>query len=203
MKKVLKVLTAAMLAAVVAASAATCAFAAEENKINENEQRVLTELKGKVNMGGVQKPLKAQWLTVAEKSFTEIDMTKDQADKVIAKIQELKTYLESLNKKTIDEMTDAEVDKAVGIGKEAAQIVGITLTYDKSSRVAGYTIAGSNASQTYASQTSKATQTGDVVKVTGLDVPGVAPVAGVAVLAVAAAGIYVISTSKKKETVGA
>jgi hypothetical protein len=198
MKKVLKVLTAAMLAAVVAASAATCAFAAEENKINENEQRVLTELKGKVNMGGVQKPLKAQWLTVAEKSFTEIDMTKDQADKVIAKIQELKTYLESLNKKTIDEMTDAEVDKAVGIGKEAAQIVGITLTYDKSSRLAGYTIAGSNASQT-----SKATQTGDVVKVTGLDVPGVAPVAGVAVLAVAAAGIYVISTSKKKETVGA
>lgn len=202
MKKVLKVLTAAMLAAVVAASAATCAFAAEENKINENEQRVLTELKGTVNMGGVQKPLKAQWLSEAEHCFTQIDMTKDQADKIIEKINELKAYLEGLNKKSIAEMTDAEVDKAVAIGKEAAQIVGVTLTYDKSGKLAGYTVPGSGAT----SQTSKAgttTTTGNEIKVTGLDVPGVAPVAGVAVLAVAAAGIYVISTSKKKETVGA
>ena len=199
MKKVLKVLTAAMLAAVVAASAATtCAFAAEENKLNEYENKVLTKLKGEtVNMGGIQKPLKAQWLTEAEKCFNEIDMTEAQSKDVIAKIDELKKYLEGLNRKSIDELEGSEYETALSKAKDIAKLVGVTLTFNKVSKEVSYVVDKPNQSSV------KVDPGTGVIKTTGLDVPGVAPVAGVAVLAVAAAGIYVIAASKKKDTVGA
>ena len=201
MKKVLKVLSAAFLAAVVAASAATVAFAAEENKINDAEQKVLTRLKTEtVNMAGTQKPLKAQWINQAEDCFTKVDMTDAQAETAIKKIEELKAYLESLNKASIADMTDEEIAKAESIANEAAGVVGAKLSFAKGPNTVSYTLQGSDKKD----ESSKAAPAGDnPIKTTGLDVPGVAAVAGVAVLAVSAAGIYVISTSKKKETVGA
>ena len=200
MKKVLKVLSAAMLAAVVAVGATTSAFAAaEENKINAAEQKVLDALGGTVNMNGTQKTNKVQWINQANDCFTKVDMTDDQATQVIAKIDELKKYLEGLKKSSIDEMTDAEVEGAVKIANEAAGIVKAKLTFDRKAKTVSYVLEGNKKDES-----SKATPAGDnPIKTTGLDVPGVTAVAGIAVLAVSAAGIYVISTSKKKETVDA
>lgn len=198
MKKVLKVLSAAMLAAVVAVGATTSAFAAEVTIINDAEQKVLNKLKTEtVNMNGTQKPLKAQWVNQAEDCFKRVDMTDAQAETAIKKIDELKAYLEGLKKSTIAEMTADEIAKAESIANEAAGVVGAKLSFTKGPNTVSYTLPSSS------SEASKATPVGDnPIKTTGLDVPGVSAVAGVAVLAVSAAGIYVISASKKRETVG-
>ncbi len=199
MKKVLKVLTAALLTAVVAVGASSSVFAAEDaNKINDAENKVLAELKTTVDMNGTQKPLKDQWVNLAEKYFTEIDMTEDQATKVIEKINELKAYLTGLKKSTIDEMTDDEIAGALKIANEAAGIADCTLSFDRKTKVVSYSKKGDTSKDS-----SKTTPVDNPIKTTGLDVPGVTAVAGAAILAVSAAGIYVISTSKKKETVGA
>ena len=137
------------------------------------------------------------WQERNDKFFNNIY---SQAETAIKKIEELKAYLESLNKAFIADMTDEEIAKAVDLANEAAGVVGAKLSFAKGSNTVSYTLQGSDKKD----ESSKAAPAGDnPIKTTGLDVPGVAAVAGVAVLAVSAAGIYVISTSKKKETVGA
>ena len=69
MKKVLKVLSAAMLSAVVAVSAAATVSAAG---INAAEQKVLDALNQTATMAGVEKSLPAEYKTQAENYFNTI-----------------------------------------------------------------------------------------------------------------------------------
>ena len=75
MKKVLKVLSAAMLSAVVAVSAAASVSAAG---VNAAEQRILDELHTTANMAGVQKSLPAEYITQAENYFIRLRTTSIQ-----------------------------------------------------------------------------------------------------------------------------
>jgi hypothetical protein len=197
MKKVLKVLSAAMLSAVVAVGASATAFAA--TGLNAAEERVLAELHTTVEMGGIQKALPDQYINQAEQWFVkEVDMTEAQADEVIAKINAVKAYLTSVGKAKFSTFTDAEIDEAVRLSNEASGVIGVKLTYNKVTRVV--TAVGPNGEKAV---DVKVDGKSDVVKTTGFGVPGVTTVAGVGVLIVTAAGIYLIRTSKKKETVDA
>ncbi len=201
MKKVLKVLSAAMLSAVVAVGASASAFAANTTGINDAEQKVLNELHTTVEMGGVQKSLPAQYINQAEQYFVkEIEMTDAQADQVIAKINAVKAYLTSVGKAKFSDFTDAEKDKAVALANEASGVVNVTLSYNKITKVVTVVTKDEKGGKKVADVTTDGKN--DAVKTTGFGVPGVVAVAGVGVLVVSAAGIYLIRTSKK-ETVDA
>ena len=201
MKKVLKALSAAMLSAVVAVGASASAFAANTTGINDAEQKVLNELHTTVEMGGVQKSLPAQYINQAEQYFVkEIEMTDAQADQVIAKINAVKAYLTSVGKAKFSDFTDAEKDKAVALANEASGVVNVTLSYNKITKVVTVVTKDEKGGKKVADVTTDGKN--DAVKTTGFGVPGVVAVAGVGVLVVSAAGIYLIRTSKK-ETVDA
>ena len=201
MKKVLKVLSVAMLSAVVAVGASASAFAANTTGINDAEQKVLNELHTTVEMGGVQKSLPAQYINQAEQYFVkEIEMTDAQADQVIAKINAVKAYLTSVGKAKFSDFTDAEKDKAVALANEASGVVNVTLSYNKITKVVTVVTKDEKGGKKVADVTTDGKN--DAVKTTGFGVPGVVAVAGVGVLVVSAAGIYLIRTSKK-ETVDA
>ena len=197
MKKVLKVLSAAMLSAVVAVGASASAFAANTTGINDAEQKVLNELHTTVEMGGVQKSLPAQYINQAEQYFVkEIEMTDAQADQVIAKINAVKAYLTSVGKAKFSDFTDAEKDKAVALANEASGVVNVTLSYNKITKVVTVVTKDEKGGKKVADVTTDGKN--DAVKTTGFGVPGVVAVAGVGVLVVSAAGIYLIRTSKKE-----
>ena len=80
MKKVLKVLSATMLSAVVAAGAVASVSAASD--VNDNEQAILDELGTSVDLGGNETYLPDQYINQAENYFLEddVDLTEDEAD---------------------------------------------------------------------------------------------------------------------------
>ena len=201
MKKVLKVLSAAMLSAVVAVGASASVFAASTTGLNAAEEKVLAELHTTVEMGGIQKSLPVQYINQAEQYFIkEVDMTDAQADEVIAKINAVKAYLTSVGKAKFSDFTDAEKDKAVALANEASGVVNVTLSYNKITKVVTVVTKDEKGGKKVADVTTDGKN--DAVKTTGFGVPGVVAVAGVGVLVVSAAGIYLIRTSKK-ETVDA
>ncbi len=203
MKKVLKVLSAAMLSAVVAVGASASVFAASTTGLNAAEEKVLAELHTTVEMGGIQKSLPVQYINQAEQYFIkEVDMTDAQADEVIAKINAVKAYLTSVGKSKFSDFTDAEIDKAVSLCNEASGVVDCTLTYNKVTRVVSVVTKGTDGKSSTTVADVRVDGKDGVVKTTGFDVPGVVAVAGVGILLVSAAGVYLIRTSKK-ETVDA
>lgn len=217
MKNVLKVLSAAMLSAVVAVGASASVFAA--TGVNAAEQRVLDELHTTVTMAGEEKSLPVRYINQAENYFTnECDMTEAQADEIIKDIEDVKAYLTSTGKANYNSLSDDEINQMVTLAKKAAAVVDCTIEYNKSNRVVSVVTKNSdntgsntgsnsgNSGSTSGSKTvvsSSTTGKDDTIKTTGFGVPGITAVASVGILAVSAAGIYLISTSKKKETVDA
>ena len=213
MKKVLKVLSATMLSAVVAAGAVASVSAASD--VNDNEQAILDELGTSVDLGGNETYLPDQYINQAENYFLEddVDLTEDEADEVIEKIGAVKEYLEGTGVGSYAELSDDQIDKAVALSNEAAGVVGLILSYDKSTRTVDViragsedegagksTNGGSNARSSAGQKVASVSTDGsnNTVKTTGFDIPGVSVIAGVGVLFVTAAGVYLIRTSKKE-----
>ena len=109
----MKKISAIIVALLIVAISAVTAFAAG---INDNEQKVLDELKTSVEMQGVEMNWPAAYVNQAENYFNTIDMTSDQAEQIIAVIRSGKTQLESTGAKNIAECT-AEQKKAKDGGK--------------------------------------------------------------------------------------
>lgn len=213
MKKVLKVLSATMLSAVVAAGAVASVSAASD--VNDNEQAILDELGTSVDLGGNETYLPDQYINQAENYFLEddVDLTEDEADEVIEKIGAVKEYLEGTGVGSYAELSDDQIDEAVALSNEAAGVVGLRLSYDKSTRTVDVirigsdaegagnsTNGGSNARSSAGQKVASVSTDGsnNTVKTTGFDIPGVSVIAGVGVLFVTAAGVYLIRTSKKE-----
>ena len=98
----MKKISAIIVALLIVAISAVTAFAAG---INDNEQKVLDELKTSVEMQGVEMNWPAAYVNQAENYFNTIDMTSDQAEQIIAVIRSGKTQLESTGAKNIAECT--------------------------------------------------------------------------------------------------
>lgn len=214
MKKVLKVLSATMLSAVVAAGAVASVSAASD--VNDNEQAILDELETSVDLGGNETFIPDQYYNQAENYFLEddVDLTEDEADEVIEKIGAVKDYLENAGVSSFGELSDDQIDELVALANDAAGVVGLTLSYDKSGKTVDVVKPSDSSSGTKtdsktpsASRTSTGDQkvasvstsgTDNTIKTTGFGVPGVSVIAGVGVLFVTAAGVYLIRTSKKE-----
>lgn len=212
MKKVLKVLSATMLSAVVAAGAVASVSAASD--VNDNEQAILDELETSVDLGGNETYLPEQYVNQTENYFLEddVDLTEEEADEVIEKIGAVKDYLENAGVESFVGLSDDQIDKVVALSNEAAGVVGLKLSYDKTTREVTVIKPSDSSSGTKTdSKTPSRSSTGDqkvasvstsgtdnTIKTTGFGVPGVSVIAGVGVLFVTAAGVYLIRTSKKE-----
>lgn len=205
MKKVLKVLSAAMLTAAFAASAVTVASAAG---LNADEQRVMAELNTTVVMAGVEKSLPDSYKNQAENYLNQddVDLTAAEADDVIAKVEATKDYIESTGVASISEMSDAEFNQLSALVKDAAEAGGAEVTVSRDTDPAHPAEIAITKKGNTDTKPGDNTKPGDSktpvddnpIKTTGFDVPSVTAVAGVGVLMVAAAGIYLMKTSKKE-----
>ena len=217
MKKVLKVLSSAMLVAAVAASAATVASAAG---LNSDEQRVMDELNTSVNMAGVETFLTDSYKNQVENYLLQddVDLTAEQADNVIAKVEETKSFIEGTGVAHFDEMSADQFNQFAGLVKDAAAagLAEVTVTrtigaFQHPADVAlvnkggnGGNNGGNNGGANGANGANggnggfKTPIDNNPIKTTGFDVPSVTAVAGVGILMVSAAGIYLFKTSKKE-----
>ena len=124
----MKKLSAIVVAILLVAVSAVSAFAAG---INDNEQKVLTELKTNVKMQGTDMYWPDSFVNQAENYFNTIDMTDEQADQIIAVIKSGKTQLEATGAKNIaDCTTEQKKELFTTLGKVMAPVGG-TATHVK------------------------------------------------------------------------
>lgn len=116
-----------IVALLVAAVSAVTAFAAG---INENERKVLDELKTSVEMQGVEMNWPAAYVNQAENYFNTIDMTSDQAEQIIAVIRSGKTQLESTGAKNIAECTAEQKKELMSSLTKVMEPVNGTASFD-------------------------------------------------------------------------
>lgn len=203
MKRMLKVLSVGLLSAIVAVSASSVAFAAG---INEAEQKILDELHTTVTMNGVEKTLPADYINQAENYFNTVDITEEEANQVIAGIDDAKSYLESTGASNFKSLTSEQVDTFVSKCQSAVAPVNLTLSYTKSNNnvsivdSTGSTVFTATVSSVTGGGTTGGSTSNDPIKTTGagFNIPGVMVVAGVGILLVSAAGIYLFKSSKKE-----
>ena len=197
MKKISKVLSSALLATAVAVTATVGASAAG---INAAEQKILDELHTTVSLNGVTKSIPASYINQAENYFNTVDITDEQATQVVAGIEDSKAYIESTGVAHMKDLSSDQIDTLVGKVNAALSPVSLTLQYTKSTGAVSIVDASGNV---VFSTTAAAVSGGssNPIKTTGADfsVPGVVAVAGVGVLLVSAAGVYLFKTSKKSE----
>ncbi|MBU5461627.1 LPXTG cell wall anchor domain-containing protein [Lachnoclostridium sp. MSJ-17] len=124
----MKKLSAIFVALLLVAVSAVSAFAAG---INDNEQKVLDELKTSVKMQGTEMYLPEAYVNQAENFFNTIDMTEDQADKVLSAIKSGKTQLEATGAKNIADCTTAQKKELMTTLKNVMAPLNGTASYDK------------------------------------------------------------------------
>ena len=124
----MKKLSAIFVALLLVAVSAVSAFAAG---INDNEQKVLDELKTSVKMQGTEMYLPEAYVNQAENFFNTIDMTEDQADKVLSVIKSGKTQLEATGAKNIADCTTAQKKELMTTVRNVMAPVNGTASYDK------------------------------------------------------------------------
>lgn len=200
MRKVVKSFATVALSAVVAVSATAAVSAAG---INAAEQSILDELNTTIVMNGVEKRVQPQYVNQAENYFNTIEVTDEQAEQIIAKIDEIKTFLQGTSATKIAELTSEEADTVAELAQEALSVINLTLQYNKSTGAVSIV----DADGTVVFSATVAAISGDAdnpIKVTGsgFNIPGIAAVGGVGIVLVSAAGIYLIKTGRNKEKIG-
>ena len=123
----MKKISAIIVALLIVAISAVTAFAAG---INDNEQKVLDELKTSVEMQGVEMNWPAAYVNQAENYFNTIDMTSDQAEQIIAVIRSGKTQLESTGAKNIAECTAEQKKELMSSLTKVMEPVDGTASFD-------------------------------------------------------------------------
>ncbi len=198
MKNPLKIISTGLFVALVAVSVSSSVFAAG---INAAEQSILDELKTSVTMCGVEKTLPVSYINQAENYFNTIEITDEQATQIIAGIEDAKSYLESTGSKDFKSLTIEQVDTFVSKCQSAVSVINLTLSFEKST--GSVSVTDSNGNSVFSGKTSSFTggSAGDnPIKPTGafFNIPGIITVAGVGVLLVSAAGVYLVKKSKKE-----
>ncbi|MER2080258.1 MAG: LPXTG cell wall anchor domain-containing protein [Ruminococcus sp.] len=124
MKKVVSIFAALLLVAISVVSA----FAAD---VNANEKKVLDELKTSVKMQGTDMYLPDAFVNQAENYFNTIDMTAEQADKILEVIKFGKSQLEATGAKNIADCTTAQKKELMATLVKVMAPVNGTASYDK------------------------------------------------------------------------
>ena len=196
MNKVLKVISAGLLSAVVAVSAAASVSAAG---VSADEQKIVDALKGTVSLNGNATNIPARYVNQAENYFNTVEITESEANTIIEKIDAVKKYLESTGVSKWSELTSAQIDQIVALSNDASKVIGVTLTYDKITKAVTATKDGKTISDVVVPGGSGSNSGNDVIKTTGFAVADATVIAGLGILLVTAAGVYLLKTSKKDE----
>ena len=179
MRKLLKVLSAAMLSAIVAVSAASAVSAAG---LNSAEETVMAELTcGLTLENGETLYLTQARINEAENYLLNgVDLSDAQADAIIARINEGKEYIVGTGVSSLSELSEDQIMQLAAIAQKASDDAGL------GSRVAGIPEPSID-------------QTADKnpIKTTGFGIPSVAAIAGAGILMVSAAGVCLARSSKK------
>ena len=131
MKRTLKFISIGLLSAAVAAAASMSVFAAG---INTAEQKILDELNTTVDMEGNMKTLPTNYINQAENYFNTIEITDAQANEIISKIEETKTFLTNTGAVNYDSLTDAQIDEFIAKCNDIVSVINLKLFYDKATR---------------------------------------------------------------------
>lgn len=123
----MKKFTAIMVALILVAMTAVTAFAAG---INENEKKVIDALGNKIAMKGGDMVVPADFVNQAENYFNTIDMTAEQADKIVALLKTTGEFMTSTGATNIPTMTYAQKKELLNRGKEIVAVLGMTMEYD-------------------------------------------------------------------------
>ena len=131
MKRTLKFISIGLLSAAVVAAASMSVFAAG---INTAEQKILDELNTTVDMEGNMKTLPTNYINQAENYFNTIEITDAQANEIISKIEETKTFLTNTGAVNYDSLTDAQIDEFIAKCNDIVSVINLKLFYDKATR---------------------------------------------------------------------
>ena len=69
-----------------------------------------------------------------ERYLSENEVTEEQADKVIAKVDEAIAVMNAAGESDVTKLSKADKDKLVKIANEAASVLGLTISYDASTK---------------------------------------------------------------------
>lgn len=206
MKKVLKVLSASMLSAIVAVSAASVVSAAG---LNDYEESVLASLSEPIVLDdGTELAIPDAKYNQAVNYFNQddVDLDEEQAETILAAIEDGKNYIVETGVTSLGELTVDDISELAAIAQAAADEAGleVTVSADGAVDIGGTTVnpdepvVPTTDDKTTATPAATTTSNDGVIKTTGFDVPSVAGVAGVGILMVSAAGIYLAKASKKE-----
>ena len=127
----MKKLSAMLVAFILVAATAFTAFAAG---INDSEQAVLNELKTSVKMNGSEMVIPSEFVNQAENYFNTIDMTADESSQIVAILKKGESFLENSGASNIADLTFAQKQTLLSYGKEVVGVLGMTMSYDTSSK---------------------------------------------------------------------
>lgn len=193
MKKIFSAIVAVALAVVM------CMSVSAAGGLNDNEKAVLDKLKNSKVIGanGWSFSIPTEYINSVENYFNNIDMTAEQKDTILAKIDEgmaiVKAQADSQNFKgtsyDLKLMDTASKKKVLELGQEACAAVSATLTYDAS---ANKVIIKDAQNEVIFTNT-------PVVKTTGQDFPiTAAAVCGSVAVVVICGAVVLFAVSKKK-----
>lgn len=193
----MKKLTVAFTAVLLVVMSAVSVFAAG---INTNEQAILDELGTTVSMQGSTLSIPSSYINQAEAYFNTVDVTEEQANEIISVIKDGKAYLAQSGASNILDLTFDQKQVILGYGQKAVGVLGMTMSFDKSSKSITITSADGTVVFTgvpYLTSDGEVAQQ-DVIKVTGsgADTAVAASVGAAVVLFVVFAGIYLVKTRK-------
>ena len=196
----MKKLSAIIAASTIVAMASVPAFAAG---INSAEQAVLDKLSSvnaSYNDGFVTNA--TEMLNQAENYFNTIDMTDAESKEIIADIEAGENYLKSQGASSVKDLNAAQKQELFGYGQKAANVVGVTVSYDKATKTVSATDKNGNAIVSTKITTDSKGNTvtsSTAIATTGANVNTLAIAVAAGSAVAIAAGATVVLTAKKKE----
>lgn len=196
----MKKLSAILASATVIAMASVPAFAAGINSAEQAVLDKLSEVNTSYNGGFITNA--DEMLNQAENYFNTIDMTDAESKEIIADINDAVDYLKSQSASTVKDLNKAQKQELFTYGQKAANVVGVTVSYDKATKTVSATDKNGNAivsTKVTTDSKGNTTTTSNAIATTGANVNtfAVATVAGAAV-ALAAGATAVLSVKKRE-----
>lgn len=139
----MKKLSAILASATVIAMASVPAFAAGINSAEQAVLDKLSEVNTSYNGGFVTNA--NEMLNQAENYFNTIDMTDAESKEIIADINDAVDYLKSQGASTVKDLNTAQKQELFTYGQKAANVVGVTVSYDKATKTVSATDKNGNA----------------------------------------------------------
>lgn len=117
---------------VIALVVSLCFVSTASAKVND---KLLDYAKSTHKIAGENVKLSNSDIVKVERYLTQNEVTDAEATQIIAKMDEIIAVLDKAGETDLTKLSDAQKDEVLALAKEAAAVVGATLSYDNSSKV--------------------------------------------------------------------